>query len=147
MHDRYGFAVMYMSQSRTFAAGGCHHQGKYPVCREEERVLSRPPQTAAYGLVRGSLHCVREASSRLSSLGLLPCICHDAACGGKTDGWGVRACAVALTVGKDLCTLSIRGKCEEKFCIFANSKKLTIEKESLLTGFYGFHGSSVPGSD
>ena len=29
-------------------------------------------------------------------------------------GWGVRACAAALTVGKDLCTLSIRGKCEEK---------------------------------
>ena len=37
----------------------------------------------------------------------------DAACGGKTDGWGVRACAAALTVGKDLCALSIFGKCEE----------------------------------
>ena len=27
---------------------------------------------------------------------------HDAACEGHADGWGVRACAVALTVGKDL---------------------------------------------
>ena len=35
MHDRYVFAVMYMSQSRTFAAGECRPQGKYPVCREE----------------------------------------------------------------------------------------------------------------
>ena len=39
---------------------------------------------------------------------------YDAACVGHADGWGVRACAVALTVGKDLCTLSILGKCEEE---------------------------------
>ena len=25
--------------------------------------------------------------------------CQDAACGGKADGWGVRVCAAALTVG------------------------------------------------
>ena len=28
--------------------------------------------------------------------------CPDDACGGRADGWGVRDCAVALTVGKDL---------------------------------------------
>ena len=38
---------------------------------------------------------------------------YDVACGGRADGWGERACAAALTVGKDLCTLSIRGKCED----------------------------------
>ena len=52
-----------------------------------------------------------------------------------------------LPSAKDLCTLSIRGKCEEKFCIFADSKKMTFEKENLLTGFYGFYGRSVLGSD
>ena len=35
---------------------------------------------------------------------------HDDACVGKADGWGERARAVALTAGKDLCTLSIFGK-------------------------------------
>ena len=45
--------------------------------------------------------------------------CHDDACEDKADGWGERAYAAALTVGKDLCTLSIPGKCEEKnFCLF-----------------------------
>ena len=48
--------------------------------------------------------------------------CHVDACGGHADGWGVRACAAALTVGKDLCILSIPGKNEEKswFDFFGN---------------------------
>ena len=48
-------------------------------------------------------------------------ICHDDACGGHADGWGVRACAVALTVGKDLCILSIRGKYEENAACESNA--------------------------
>ena len=65
--------------------------------------------------------------------------CPDDACEGYADGWGVRACAVALTVGlifwslfyqeksdrrklhigKYLCILSVFGKYEEKNRIFA----------------------------
>ena len=38
----------------------------------------------------------------------------DAACGSRADGWGVRACAVALTVGLIFCTLFDHSeKCEE----------------------------------
>ena len=33
---------------------------------------------------------------------ILEVLCPDAACVGLADGWGVRACAAALTVGKDL---------------------------------------------
>ena len=41
------------------------------------------------------------------------------------DGWGVRACAAALTVGKDLCKLSILGKFEETAHRSINSTPLT----------------------
>ena len=126
--------------------------------------ISTHPQTAACGLVRGYLHCVRDASPRLSPLGSQPCRCvrgqgrrlggtgmcggtyrrdprlrpaalsgvnctscvtplrglarwdysYDAACGGLSDGLGVRACAVALTVGLIFCRLFHQGKSRKK---------------------------------
>ena len=38
----------------------------------------------------------------------------DAACGGFADGWGVRACAAALTVGLIFCQLFHQGKSWKK---------------------------------
>jgi len=38
----------------------------------------------------------------------------DAACGSRADGWGVRACAAALTVGLIFCTLFHQGKSVRK---------------------------------
>ena len=49
-----------------------------------------------------------------SPAGPWPARCYDDACGGHADGWGVRACAVALTVGLIFCTLFHQGKSVRK---------------------------------
>ena len=53
---------------------------------------------------------------KMSPLRGLACwyYCHVDACGGKADGWGVRACVVALTVGLIFCQLFHQGKSWKK---------------------------------
>ena len=53
------------------------------------------------------------------------CFRHDAACGGKADGWGVRACAVALTVGKDLLAILISYISSINFIISSTSGNIS----------------------
>ena len=104
----------------TFAAAKCHHQGRRVSCREEgggslplsprlrPSALSGVNCTACVSPLRG-LELVSVSVSPTLTCGVIKMsplrglahrdFCPDAACGGKADGWGVRACAVALTVG------------------------------------------------
>ena len=44
-------------------------------------------------------------------------ICPYDVCVGNADGWGVRACAVALTVGLIFCRLFYQGKSRKKILL------------------------------
>ena len=141
------------SHSFPFAAVSTHPQGKCLVCREGRRVvMSLFPRLrcASSGVTEG------DASSMLTELELYACnalffqalwpaYSYDVACGGKADGWGVRACAAALTVGLIFCRLfhqvhieKLKQTCEitEQKCscyIEGKSRKKKVGKDLLVT--------------